>query len=56
MKTDRLKFLSSIVISNGIVHPLVLLGPHFENLGILDSISKIKNYQYNFETSKIEIL
>ena len=41
--------LSFIVISNGIVHPLVLLGPDFENSGILDSISKIKNYQNNFE-------
>ena len=33
--------LPSIVISNGIVHSLVLLGPDFENSGILDSISKI---------------
>ena len=41
--------LSFIVISNGIVHPLVLLGPDFENSGILDSISKTKNYQNNFE-------
>ena len=41
-----------IVISNGIVHPLVLLGPDFENSGILDSISKIKNYQSNFEETK----
>ena len=48
--------LPFIVISNGIVHPLVLLGPDFENSGILDSISKIKNYQSNFEESKIEIL
>ena len=48
--------LSFIVISNGIVHPLVLLGPDFENSGILDSISKIKNYQNNFERSKIKIL
>ena len=44
-----------IVIFNGIVHPLVLLGPDFENSVILDSISKIKNYQNNFERSKIEI-
>ena len=41
--------LSFIVISHGIVHPLVLLGPDFETSGILDSISKIKNYQNNFE-------
>ena len=48
--------LPFIVISNGILHPLVLLGQDFENSGILDSISKIKNYQRNFEESKIEIL
>ena len=48
--------LPFIVISNGIVHPLVLLRPDFENSGILDSISKIKNYQSNFEESKIAIL
>ena len=48
--------LSFIVISNIIVDPLVLLGPDFENSVILDSISKIKNYQNNFEGSKIEIL
>ena len=48
--------LPFIVISNGIVHPLVLLGPEFENSVILDSISRIKNYQHNFERSKIEIL
>ena len=48
--------LPFIVISNGIVFPLVLLGPDFENSGILESISKIKNYQNNFERSKIEIL
>ena len=48
--------LSFIVISSGIVHPLVLLGPDFEDSGILDSISKIKNYQNNFERSRIEIL
>ena len=48
--------LPFIVISVGIVHPLVLLGPDFENSFILDSISKIKNYQNNFERSKIEIL
>ena len=41
--------MSFIVLSNGIVHPLVLLGPDFENSGILDSISKIKKYQNNFE-------
>ena len=41
--------LSFMVLSNGIVHPLLLLGPDFENSGILDSISKIKNYQNNFE-------
>ena len=34
----------------------MLLGQDFENSGILDSISKIKNYQSNFEESKIEIL
>ena len=44
--------LPSIVI----VHHLVLLGPDFENSGILDSISRIKNYQSNVERSKIEIL
>ena len=48
--------LPFIEISDGIVHPLVLLGPDFENSVILDSISKIKNYQNNFERSKIEIL
>ena len=32
-----------IVISNRIVHPLVLLGPDFENSGILDSISRVQN-------------
>ena len=48
--------LPFIVISNGIAHPLVLLGADFENSGILDSISKIKNYQSNFEESKVEIL
>ena len=48
--------LSFIVLSNGIVHPLLLLGPDFENSGILDSISKIKTYQNNFGRSKIEIL
>ena len=48
--------LPFIVISNGIVHPLVLLGPNYENSGILDSISKIKNYQSIFEESKIEVL
>ena len=42
-----------IVISNGIVNPLVLLGPDFVDS---NSISKIKNYQNNFERSKIEIL
>ena len=47
--------LSFIVISNEIVHPLLLLGPDFESSGILDSISKIKNYQSDFERSKIEI-
>ena len=41
--------LSFIVISHGIVDPLVLIGPDFENSGILDSISKIKNYRNNFE-------
>ena len=41
--------LSFIVISHGIVHPLVLHGPDFETSGILDSILKIKNYQNNFE-------
>ena len=41
--------LSFIVISHGIVHPLVLLGSDFENSGILDSISKIQNYQNNFD-------
>ena len=46
--------LSFIVISNGIVHHLVLLGPYFK--GILDQRSKIKNYQNNFERSKIETL
>ena len=49
-------YLPFIVISNGIAHPLVLLGPDFVNSVILDSISKIKNYQNNFERSKIEIL
>ena len=48
--------LPFIVISNGIVHPLVLLGPDFENSGILDSSSKIKIYQSNLEEFKIEIL
>ena len=48
--------LPFIVISDRIVHPLVLLGPDVENSVILDSISKIKNYQTNFERSKIEIL
>ena len=45
--------LSFIVISNEIVHPLVLLEPDFENSGILDCISKMKNYQNNLERSKI---
>ena len=40
--------LPCIVIANGIVHPLVLLGPNFEDSVFLDSISKIKNYQNNF--------
>ena len=35
--------LSFIVLSNEIVHPLVLLGPDFENSGVLDSISKINS-------------
>ena len=48
--------VSFIVISNEIAHPLVLLGPDVESSGILDSISKIKNYQNNFVRSKIEIL
>ena len=48
--------LPFIVISDGIVHPLVLLETDFENSFILDSISKIKDYQNNFETSKIEML
>ena len=48
--------LPFIVIANGIVHPLVLLGPDFENSVILDIISKMKNYQNNFERFKIEIL
>ena len=48
--------LPFIVISNGIAHPLVLLETDFENSVILDSISKIKNYQNNIERSKIEIL
>ena len=43
--------LPFIVISNGIVHPLVILGPNFENSVILDSISKIKNDQNNFEST-----
>ena len=47
--------LPFIVISDGIVHPLVLLGPYFKNSVILDSISMIKNYQNNFERSKFEI-
>ena len=47
--------LPFILIYNGIVHHLVPLGPEFANSGILDSISKIKNYQNNFERSKIEI-
>ena len=34
--------LPFIVIADGIVHPLVLLGPYFEDSVILDSISKIK--------------
>ena len=46
--------LPFIVISNGIVHPLVLLGPDFEDSDILDF--KDQNYQNNFEKSKIEIL
>ena len=45
---------SLFVLSNGVVHPLLLLGPDFENSGILDSISKIKHYQNNFERSRIE--
>ena len=43
--------LPFIVISDGIVHPFVLLGPDFENSVIVDCISKIKNYQNNFERS-----
>ena len=46
--------LPFIVISNGIVHPLVLLGPDFENSVILDSISKITNYKNNIERSKLK--
>ena len=37
--------LPFIVISNRIVHPLVVLGPDFKNSGILDSTSKTKNHQ-----------
>ena len=48
--------LPFIVISDGIFDPLVLLRPDFENSATLDSISKIKNYQNNFERSIIEIL
>ena len=48
--------LSFTVLSNGIVHPLLLLGPDFETSGILASISKIKHYQNNFERSRIESL
>ena len=47
--------LPFIIISNGIVHPLVLLGPDIENSGILDSISKIKNFKTTLR-SNIEIL
>ena len=47
---------ATVVLSNGIVHPLLLLGPDFENSGILASISKIKHYQNNFERSRIESL
>ena len=46
--------LPFVVIFNGIVHSLVLLGPDFENSGNLDSISKIKNYQAILRSPKLK--